>query len=111
MASKEDTKKAALNIANRVRKQLGLPPVDHLYKGKPNDPSSCAITNTVYDDDLDRTNTYVRTMFGSVTATQNGTTASASFSRGSRVADFIRTFDRGGFPELIDKASDTENVV
>lgn len=53
--------KAALEVANKARATLGLPPVDHLYPGKPGDPFSCAITETVYDDDLDREKYVVRT--------------------------------------------------
>ena len=44
----------ALKVANTARELLGLPPVDLLYPGNPKDPFSCAITETVYDDDLDR---------------------------------------------------------
>lgn len=62
---------AALEVANRTRKVLGLPPVDHLYPGVPQDAYSCAITETVYDDDLDRSNYIVSTSYSAVKIYEN----------------------------------------
>lgn len=48
--AKSPARRAALAIANELRKKLGYPPVDHLYPGLPRNGEHCPITNTVYND-------------------------------------------------------------
>lgn len=46
-----DRVKGALAFANQIRKNLGKPPVENIYRGERSNGYSCPITNTIYDDD------------------------------------------------------------
>jgi hypothetical protein len=46
----DEVRKAALDLANKVREALGFEPVDHLYPGVQANAFACAITATVYND-------------------------------------------------------------
>jgi hypothetical protein len=59
-------RKAALDKANQVRKRLGKPPVDHLYKGTPNNAFDCPITNTIFADDISRDDYAIQTGYHSI---------------------------------------------
>lgn len=99
-----EKKKAALAAANDVRRQLGKPPVDHLYKGNRNKADSCPITNTIYDDDLDREAYEVTTREEWIIVRARGlhfpALAYYPVPPESRVHQFISSFDHGRYPEL-----------
>lgn len=44
--------KKALSFSNKIRTKLGFPKVDKLYPGNRQNAFSCAVTNTIYDDDI-----------------------------------------------------------
>lgn len=95
-------KAAALRVANRVRKDIGLPPVKHLYKGRRRESGNCPITNTIYDDDLDRRMSRVVTGHRSVAldGTINGRWVGRRFELTPYAARFVHAFDVGDIPEL-----------
>jgi len=77
----DEFQEAALATANRARAALGLPAVDHLYPGYAGEAEMCAISNTIYDDDLDRSEFLVATGYSSPEA---------------KVVDVGITIDKGG---------------
>lgn len=91
---------AALDFANNVRKELGLPPVDKLYAGE-HSAYSCAITNTIKDDDLDKT---VSTIYNQSRLIENFVPVRFFFSEFSDqpelVTTFIHRFDMHRYPDL-----------
>jgi hypothetical protein len=102
MTEKTKRRQAALDVANQARAALGLPPVDHLYKGRPSDPYSCAMTQTVYDDDLDRTKYIVTTGIGAVVVKHR--ILETEVVRVLHTPDsraFVKRFDRREYPTLI----------
>lgn len=106
LSSPEKSREAALKAANMMRALLDLPPVDHLYPGYPLAAMSCAITETVYDDDLDRKEWEIMTGGGQITAHKRG---SSYYINSKRVElreipgaiSFIKRFDKREFPDLI----------
>ena len=105
----------ALAAANMARDKVGVPHVDHLYPGIPGDELACAITNTVYDDDLDRKHYYVETS-GAVKVYKKRLPddgpeddwdiempALADIPLNEYTTKFIELFDKGEFPELVSK--------
>ncbi len=86
-------RKAALDKANQVRKALGLAPVDHLYKGAPNQWASCPITNTIYDDDLDRNKVSVNTGVEAITVIDVNTGKEKVFKQNRLSREFVNLFD------------------
>jgi hypothetical protein len=102
--SDEEVRQAALDTANQIRARLELPPVDHLYKGRIANASSCPITNTIYDDDLSRDYAVVETIPGSI-----GVWKKVSFTPLIRhdadeaTRQFIFRFDQGNYPDLTAK--------
>jgi hypothetical protein len=92
-------KRNALRFANRVRKMLNLPPVDHLYKGQPNEGAYCPITNTIYDDDLDRNDAYIRTERYNLYF-RVGEMDRKTINLPPSVRSFVKAFDDCLIPEL-----------
>jgi hypothetical protein len=100
---------AALTAANAARAELGFPPVDHLYKGVRKDELACPITNTVYDDDIDRNKYWIETSDSIViySRVRKGDEWDielpllAKVSLSSDANEFVTMFDNGEFPELI----------
>ena len=90
--------KGALDKANQVRKALGYPEVDRLYPGTPSDAYTCAITETIYDDDVDRKLYRIMTADSISVVSIHFTPQYYSHSRESRA--FIHHFDEGEYPEL-----------
>jgi hypothetical protein len=89
-------REAALRIANRCRREMGLPPVKHLYKGRRGDPNSCAISETIRDDDandwsISTGRTYITIGKGDRNIAVRHTELSQQF---------INEFDLGMFPRL-----------
>jgi hypothetical protein len=84
---------------------LGLPPVDHLYKGQPGVESACPITNTIYDDDLERNSVFVETDGYKVTVEDSRTlpTKALTFFNPPTVTEFIHEFDWRRIEELIEE--------
>jgi len=95
---------SALEIANKVRNQLGKPPVDHLYGGIRSDKDRCAITETVYNDDEDlRANFKVETTWDNVNVYPRGNILGQPVVREGMTANtkrFIKRFDDGRYPDL-----------
>lgn len=101
-------RRAALQTANKVRKSLGRPPVEYLYKGKRRDGDNCPITNTIYDDDLDHNQYRIDTDYDEITvedyakANDDNTWPESSMifhlSKGAR--EFVQRFDMGDMPDL-----------
>jgi hypothetical protein len=110
--SNYDLKRAALRKANFVRRLLGLPPVDHLYKGDKGEPRSCPITNTIYDDDLSHGEVFVETDGREIHVEDFRNSAGeykeyiVGIAQHSQARQFISQFDNGGFPELIKQPFD-----
>lgn len=105
MAKYERERKAALNAANKARKLVGLPPVDHLYPGRVGWSASCPITNTVYDDDLDRDRYGVETL-DSISIRDTDNWGEGFYVKLSDLASrFVTLFDDEKIPDLI-KPSD-----
>jgi hypothetical protein len=101
-----NSKKAALDVANLMRVRIGKPPVDHLYPGVPGNAASCPITNTIYDDDIDRNDWNVITGGFGVTAVQMKGARSELIRFHDEWYDaqrFVRYFDAGEFPDLVKK--------
>lgn len=96
-------KEGALAAANAARAAIGYPPVDHLYPGYRQMATSCPITNTVYDDDIDRTKYYVATGGFGISISEDVTGWRAKRRQipiSNEAWLFIREFDKGFFPEL-----------
>jgi hypothetical protein len=89
-------REAALRIANSVRKEMGLPPVTHLYKGTKGHPRYCVISQTIRDDDAKDWNIY--TGGCDITVSRDEQYFQRSHSDLSR--EFIKYFDEGDFPRL-----------
>lgn len=116
LANKEKSLEAALKIANKVRVAIGYPPVDRLYPGVPRNGATCAISETVYDDDVDREKWAVLTAGGRVTVWEKSAVQDFPLQRFTitpkveerwkktpGAASFIHYFDAGKFPDLIKK--------
>lgn len=101
----ERWKQAALDKANETRARLGKPPVDHLYKGKPGHSNHCPITNTIYDDDLDRYRYRVRTWDSNVARGIVVETEDSEFRVKHSIQSlaFVKHFDDGEYPELVEE--------
>ena len=101
-ATKERAREAALKMANHVRKEMGFPPVSRLYPGKPGQGSSCAITETIYDDDVDRSLWSVYTSNGIVRFSRFGGLGQyVSWKKVPGTASFVYYFDQRQYPDLI----------
>jgi hypothetical protein len=117
-ARKGVLKGQALRFANKIRKELGLKPVDHLYPGNPNDGNSCPITNTIYDDDLDKNRFKVDTgLFGIKVSEKVLETEGYPYTKWLTVLErehwpsskeFVAYFDAYKIPELSIKPVDEE---
>lgn len=92
---------AALAKANAVRKALGLPRVDHLYKGIPCNANNCPITNTIYDDDITRDDYMIYSRYNFITVTDQKTLHRHDFPTSQGAARFMRRFDDGEIPDLM----------
>lgn len=92
-------KAGALRFANKVRKQLGLPPVKRLYKGMRANAQHCPITMTILDDDLKFDHATVMTNGMSVRVFRR-TQPQVVVKTTETAREFIRAFDKGHIPEL-----------
>lgn len=95
----------ALKVANRIRKFLGLPPVNELYSGNSGDGWSCPVTNTIYDDDLDRERFTIRTGYSTIGVTDLTKGKKEKCYRNTKAGSaFVSAFDGGSlrdeFPDL-----------
>ena len=89
----------ALRYANKIRRKLGLKPVDHLYQGRRRRSDNCPITNTIYNDDpLDNYEVLTETLYVRVTDNQ-GHTIIEEVSPPTVIA-FVTRFDEGLYPDL-----------
>lgn len=98
-----ELRKAALSFANKIRKELGKPPVDHLYPGKRGRDLDCPITNTIYNDDADLRKQYlVTTRWGVTRVYPRGylTEPSVRGKWNEATRKFVGGFDTGQFPDL-----------
>lgn len=98
----EEILRQGLRAANRVRRFLKLPPVTNLYGGNRGDDASCPITNTIYDDDLDRDRYGVSTGFSVITVHDRKTNTIKRYQNFG--SEFVQWFDdtslRGTHPNL-----------
>lgn len=111
IATPEQCKAAALKVANKMRRLLNLPPVESLYPGDVGLGDSCAISATVFDDDLDRSKWRISTSGGHLRAYAiDDKTYSLYISQPKHeikmkntpgAASFVHRFDNREFPELI----------
>ena len=97
----EIEKAAALKVANEVRAMLGYPPVDHLYPGVRCDGANCPITNTIYDDDIDREEYGISTGSRILIDKKDGSFQVCYLPLDATF--FVSHFDGGVYPELIKK--------
>ena len=92
---------AALSACNEIRdKYLGLPPMDHMEKGVVNGAFCCPVARTINAgrnglDTVGVTPTVI--VLGIV-----GDDRNAKIDTPEPIAGFIRAFDKGQFPELIE---------
>ena len=98
-------KKAALGKANEVRVGLGYPPVDHIYKGRRSKSWACPITNTIYDEDIDRSSLDVDTfddIDSGIEVRDRNTGEHRRFRHDMQSLAFVNHFDKGEYPELVE---------
>lgn len=93
-------KEAALDVANRIRSELGYKPVEALYPGQRAVGNNCPITNTIYDNDIDRIQLKIEThRYGVIVFNKNdGSTLALPLS--DLAQKFVDGFDSGYYPEL-----------
>lgn len=99
----QEMKDAALAAANEARAFLGFDSVDHLYKGKRVTASYCPITNTVYDDDVDRLTVGIGTTQDYISVWEKVGAMDrelVEINLTEAATDFVYAFDTGRFPEL-----------
>jgi hypothetical protein len=110
--NKQRAAEAALALANKARAKLDLPPMDHLYGGRPGAANACPITNTVIDEDLDLTKYSVMTDVYQIEVYPRDADGTVMWNDAMRFPHehgsglFVRWFDKNGYPDLIDNSED-----
>jgi hypothetical protein len=94
-----------LAFCNRVRVALGKKPRQTLAKGELSDPEKCPIARTICEYGIKATSQTLVAQFGEDRTLLSGAgfdvSANGYIDLPLYARDFVRTFDSGGYPELI----------